>query len=536
MENTKKRSFIYLPIVFAVILIIGIYLGIQITPGLSSDKNNLLSLNRYDKFTDVINYIQKEYVDSTNREQLTEVAISSMLLNLDPHSVYIPALKFDAANDPLEGNFDGIGVQFRIIKDTIMVINPVSGGPSEKVGIRAGDRIVKVDGELVAGKKITNNDVMKWLKGSKGSKVVVGIYRRGIRNLIDFTIIRDKIPTYSVDISYMVNNNIGYIKVNKFSVTTHKEFHEALEKLTNSGMTKLILDLRGNPGGYMGAAVKMADEFLEKNKLIVYTKGRRRKDRQYFSTNSGLFKNNEVVVLLDEWSASASEIVAGAIQDNDRGVILGRRSFGKGLVQEQLNLHDGSAIRLTVARYYTPTGRCIQKPYDNGSEKYYHEFYERILKGDLENPDSLKFADSLKFKTKNGKTVYGGGGIMPDIFIPNEVDSSLRYFNLLVNKGIIYQFAFNYTDKNRNELGKYNSFESFNKRFIVDEKLLNKLYEFASKSGIKKDIAEALYAQKRIKIRLKAFISRNLFDYDGFYPIFLTIDKTFLRAVKELEK
>ncbi|MCD4790550.1 MAG: S41 family peptidase [Bacteroidales bacterium] len=535
--NPKKKLAIYLPILFALILIIGIFLGYKLTPVSTYDQKLFnLNLNKYDKLKDVVNYIVQEYVDSVNKNEIAEDGIVGILNSLDPHSQYITVEEFHDVNDPLLGNFEGIGIQFRIEKDTITVIHTISGGPSEKVGLMPGDRIVKVDDSLVAGIKITNNEVMRKLKGERGTKVKVSIYRRGISNLLDFIIVRDLIPTYCIDIAYMPTETIGYIKVSKFSATTYDEFLKAVMDLEDQGMQNLILDLRGNAGGYLQAAIDMADEFLREDKLIVYTQGKNQPKELFYATDKGRLEDKSVIILIDEGSASASEIVAGAIQDNDRGLIVGRRSFGKGLVQRQLDFPDGSALRLTVARYYTPTGRCIQKPYDkeNGFEDYYTESYYRFMNGEMEEPDSIQFNDSLKFITPGGKVVYGGGGIMPDIYVSVKPDDNSEFFNKLLNKSLIFQFAFNYTDKNRNCLNKFKSFEDFNTYFNITDNIFNEFIEFVEKNDVEKDTTCTKKSKEKIKILLKAFIGRNLLDDKGFYPIYHQTDKTFQEAMELL--
>jgi len=535
----NRRLFIYLPIAFALVLVTGVFLGTKLYRVALLNNSSFLNIhggNTSGILNDVINYVGQDYVDSVSKQKLQESAIKGMLESLDPHSQFIAASEFKEANDPLNGNFDGIGVQFRIEHDTVAVINTVSGGPSEKVGILAGDRLVKVDGKLIAGIKITNEKVMKLLKGQRGTKVNVGVRRRGVHKLLDFKIIRDVIPTYSVDVTYAVNKTTGYIKLSKFSATTSEEFDNALIELHNKGVNKLILDLRGNSGGYLQAAIAVADEFLKDKKLIVYTEGHNRPRNYAYATNVGRWENDPVVVLIDEGSASASEIVAGALQDNDRATVIGRRSFGKGLVQEQISLRDGSAIRLTVARYYTPTGRCIQKPYNNGTEEYYGEYYHRFADGELESADSIKFADSLKFKTPRGKVVYGGGGIMPDIFIPIEKDTKLKYYNEVVNKGTLYQFAFDYTDANRTQLKRFGSAEGFDSNYKVDQPLFNQFVAYALKNDIKGDPSTIAAARTHIEDLLKAFIARNLYDDKGFYPVYLRSDKTFVAAVNTLQE
>jgi carboxyl-terminal processing protease len=529
----KNKLQVYLPLMLAGVLALGFFLGIQLAP--NGRGLRFLLPQKEDKLKHVIRYVKDNYVDTVSEGKLEEKAISGMLQGLDPHSVFISASEYHDANDPLMGNFEGIGVQFRIERDTIAVINTVSGGPSEKLGIKAGDRIVKIDGKKVAGIKITNADVMKKLKGKKGTTVNVSIFRRGIRGLIDYSIRRDVIPTYSLDIAYIPEPGIGYIRLNNFSVTTGDEIHSSLTRLKSQGMKKMILDLRGNGGGSLGAAIDVADEFLPKDKLIVFTRGANRQKEVALAKDGGLFETGDLVVLIDEGSASASEIVAGAIQDNDRGLIVGRRSFGKGLVQEQLAFKDGSAIRLTVARYYTPTGRCIQKPYRNGTEDYINEYYHRFLDGEVVNADSIHFADSLKFKTPKGKIVYGGGGIMPDVFVPFDMDSTIRYYNTVLNRGIVYQFAFDYTDKNRKSL-VYKNYEDFNRRFQVSGTIYEEFLKTAEKAGIKHEEKNLAKADERIRVLIKAYIGRNLLDNAAFFPVLNSDDPAFLKAVAVIKK
>jgi carboxyl-terminal processing protease len=416
-----------------------------------------------------------------------------------------------------------------------MVILPISGGPSEKVGIRAGDRIVMVEEDTIAGVGISTEEVIKLLKGPRGTKVNVGIFRRGEKSLLPFTITRNVIPTYSLDIAYMVDENIGYVKLNKFSATTYEEVLQALGSLRSQGMNQLILDLRGNTGGYLQAAVNVADEFLKNKELIVYTEGKNRPRTYAYATRRGTFEDQDIIVLIDEGSASASEIVAGAIQDNDRGLLIGRRSFGKGLVQEQINLVDGSALRLTVARYYTPTGRSIQKPYENGKGDYMKEFHDRFRNGEVLHADSIHFDDSLKYVTPAGKVVYGGGGIMPDIFVPVRSGEQFAWYNQLINRGIIYDFTFDYTDKNRNELKKYGSFEAYKRDFVVSDLLFEELLQYAENNNIARDEASIASMRDEIKVMIKALIGRNIFDDKGFYPIYHQIDDTFKEAVRQMK-
>ena len=534
---SKFNYKIYLPIAFSLVLIAGIIIGSRIS-GTNEKVAKLLPIGhpKLNKVESVLEYIERDYVDTVDLEKLQKDAISAMLKELDPHSSYITASDFHEINDPLLGSFEGIGISFRIEKDSVTVINTIPGGPSEKVGLMAGDRIVKVDDTLFVGKDLTNNKAIRKLKGPKGTKVEIAIFRRDVPELLYFTIIRDVIPTYSLDIAYMVDDKTGYIKLNKFSATTFKEFKTSLDDLLKQGMSQLILDLRGNPGGYLNAAINIADEFLDEGELIVYTEGKNRPRNYAFADGDGDFKTQKLIVLVDEGSASASEIVSGAIQDNDRGTIIGRRSFGKGLVQEQLSFPDNSALRLTVAKYYTPTGRCIQKPYNDGFEDYFTESYHRYLSGEMESADSIHFNDSLKFVTKGGKVVYGGGGIMPDVYVPLESDSLNVLYNMLANKGLIFRYAFDYTDKNRTNLNKYTDFKSFDAGFNMSKSEYGELLEYAKTKGIKFTKENADYSKDKISILFKSYVGRNILNEKGFYPIYHKIDKVFLKAVEEINK
>lgn len=529
----KNRSSTFLPIILALVLSGGIILGLFISY-FTGGMGHALSPQK-DKVGNVIEYINQNYVDTISINTLEEKSVTGLLEKLDPHSMYIPASEFHAVTDPLLGSFEGIGVSFRMEGDTITVINPIPGGPSEQVGVKAGDRIVKVNGDDVAGKKLSTTDVMRLLKGPTGTTVDISVYRRGTPSLIEFAIIRDVIPTYSLDIAYIVSPGIGYIRLNNFSATTYDEFHEALAELIESGMQKLIIDLQGNTGGYLQAAVNVSNELLEKGALIVYTEGINHPKEMFYANGYGLFKTGELVVLIDEWSASAAEIVAGAIQDNDRGTVIGRRSFGKGLVQEQLNLRDGSAVRLTVAKYYTPTGRCIQKPYDKGgSSDYYADYFHRIENGELENADSIKIADSLKFTTPGGKIVYGGGGIIPDVFVPVERNEGLAYYTQLINKGLLYRYAFDYTDRHRKDLSNYKEYADFNRNFTVSDKMYREMVRFADTQGVKREGADLQASDTKAKVMMKAYIGRNILDNKGFFPLLNSIDPIFLKSVEFL--
>jgi carboxyl-terminal processing protease len=535
MNEIKNRQVPYLPLLFALLLLTGIFIGTRIPPGNKSA--SLFSRQKnYNKINDLVGYIKDSYVDTVNEQQLYESAIDGLLQSLDPHSAFIRASDFHEATDPLKGNFEGIGVQFRLVNDSVVVINTVSGGPSEKAGLKAGDRIVSVNGTSITGGKISDEDVVKKLKGPKGSQVSVGIFRRGFAQLLSFTLTRDKIPTFSVDASYMIQPGTGFIKLSRFSATTSQEVKEAIQGLLDKGMKNLILDLRDNSGGYLQSAIDLADEFLPSKAMIVYTEGRKRPRERFFSDGNGLFQQGKLIVLIDEGSASASEIVAGAIQDNDRGTLIGRRSFGKGLVQEELDFKDGSAVRLTVARYYTPTGRCIQKPYTKNNLDYTLEPMKRFLNGETEHPDSIKFSDSLRFKTPKGKIVYGGGGIMPDIYVAVEKNDHLALFNKLANSGAIYQFAFEYTDRNRETLEKYRHYQTFDSDFKVTDNMLTDLLRYAGKKGVQIDTKLIPGSRSEIYSYLKSLIARDIFDDQGFYPIYNKTDKTVLKAVEVVNR
>jgi len=532
----KNRLAIYLPLVFALVLIAGIFLGYKLSP--ITVYNQLIPINsgKYNKMNDIIQYIENEYVDSISSTEIVNDGIYGILDKLDPHSQYITPEEFHAVNDPLLGNFEGIGIQFRIEKDSIVVVQTISGGPSEKVGLMPGDRIVEVDDSLMAGDFVNNQLAMKMLKGKRGTEVEVSVYRRGLSDLLDFTITRDVIPTWSIDIAYMPTEVIGYVRVNKFSATTSDEFREATGNLLEKGMKKMILDLRGNTGGYLQAAIDMADEYLPDNKLIVFTEGAHQPRESFYATSKGKLEDTDLVILVDGGSASASEIVAGAIQDNDRGLIIGRRTFGKGLVQRQLDMPDGSALRLTVARYHTPTGRCIQKPYDpdKGFESYYTESYHRFANGEMEYKDSIPLVDSLKYVTPGGKVVYGGGGIMPDVFVPLDENLGMGFYNKLINKGLIFRFAFEYTDEHRKEFQQYEDFENFDKQFQVLPDMFSDLVKFAIKNGVKEGEESIKKSRHKAETMLKAYIARNLYDNNGFYPIYLSIDNVFQEALDQL--
>ena len=472
---------------------------------------------QFPKLVELLSYLEFNYVDAVDLDSLQEEVITKTLESLDPHSSYIPVEELQGITESMQGNFEGIGVEFQIIKDTIVVISPISGGPSQRQGIRAGDKIVRVDTMNVAGVGFTNKDVLKTLKGDKGTEVLLFIKRKNIDRLLEFNIVRDEIPITSVDVFYMVDKEIGYIKINRFSGTTDKEFITALDGLKRKEMKKLILDLRSNPGGYLSAAINMVDEFLSSGKIIVYTEGNSRNKQVYKSTYHGGFQNEEIVVLIDEGSASASEIVAGAIQDHDRGVIIGRRSFGKGLVQEQSQMTDGSAFRLTTSRYYTPSGRSIQKPYTNDMGDYTQESSDRYHNGELYHQDSIKVEDSLRFYTNEGRIVYGGGGIYPDYFIPLDTTGRSDWLYDVLAENMINTFVFDYVDTHRKELMKYKTASEFHKKFKINESLFKNFINTAEVKGVKGSRSEIENSKPWIKMRLKALIARQQWNDEGFF-------------------
>ena len=489
------------------------------------------------KFNTLLYYMDQLYVEDTDMESLVETAIVNMLEEMDPHSVYIPAEELQAADEPLNGNFEGVGIQFNIFRDTIMVVSPISGGPSEKLGIMAGDRIVTVDGEVVAGTGVTNKDVQRLLKGPKGTLVTVGIKRGNDPELLTFEIIRDKIPIFSVDASFMVAPGIGYVKVNRFSKSTMSELYKAFAKLQQEGMEDLILDLQGNGGGMLRTAIQMADEFLSEQKLIVYTEGRSFPRDDTYARIPGRFEKGRLVVLIDQGSASASEIVSGAVQDWDRGLIVGRRSFGKGLVQRPVNLPDGSAVRLTVQKYYTPSGRCIQKPYDEGVDAYRMEKFDRYDTGELMSLDSLDLPDSLKYETRlRGRTVYGGGGIVPDVFVPLDTTDNSAYFSSILRKGLDNRYALTYVDSRRAELeSAYPTEDVFLEKFEVTGQMLEDFQAFATDEGVEFDEEDWSKSGDAIALRLKAMMGRNLLEQSTFYRVISGLNESLERAIEILQ-
>lgn len=487
------------------------------------------------KIESLLHHIDKMYVDEVDKPALVDAAVIRILEELDPHSIYIPKEDLEEVNEPLKGNFEGVGIQFNILRDTIYVVDAIAGGPSERLGIRSGDRIVSIDGENVAGVGFKNSDVMKRLRGKKGTKVNVLILRKAEAEPLDFTITRDKIPIFSVEASYMATPTIGYIKVNRFSATTMKEFREKLDELKQKGMQDLILDLQGNGGGYLRTAIDMADEFLGERKLIVYTEGRNSPREDTYATREGRFEKGRLVVMVDEGSASASEIVSGAVQDWDRGVIVGRRTFGKGLVQRPVMLPDGSAVRLTISRYYTPSGRSIQKDYGEGLEAYQREKAQRLLKGELTSADSIHPTDTVKYYTMNKRVVYGGGGIMPDFFVPIDTSHSSAYFSQLVRRGVLNTFALTHVESKRSALlAEYPDAAIFRQRYRVSDALIGSLVEQAKAEGIEPDPDGLARSRELIVLRLKALIARDLWNTSAYWQVINAdnpVDQSFQKAM-----
>lgn len=532
MSETKNTRYqISLPL----ILCLGLAGGIFIGTSLNTKKTSSEVGKDVQKLREVLTYIDQKYVDEVKTDKLVDESIQHLLAKLDPHSVYIPASDRILANEDLRGNFDGIGVEFNIFQDTIVIISALAGGPSEALGILSGDKIIKVDGKDVAGVGMTSPDVMKLLKGPSGTDVKVAIQRSGVAEPLEFTIVRDKIPQFSLDVAYMVDPETGYIKISRFAATTYTEFSAALEKLKSRGMKRLILDLQSNGGGYMQVAIQMADDFLSGGKKIVYTNGKDKKlNTDATSTARGNFEEGALIVLLNEWSASASEILAGALQDNDRALVVGRRSYGKGLVQNPFDLSDGSELRLTISRYYTPSGRSIQKPYDD-EEEYSQDILSRYKKGEFFHADSIHFNDTLKYTTQNGRTVYGGGGIMPDYFIPLDTTQNSHYLNELYATTTIYEYAFKYADKNKKEL-EDKGFDAFFTKFSVTDAMLNDLVKLGQQKKLKPDFEELRTKKRLFQIHVKAQIARKVWGNDGLYPIMNENNEIFQQAVKLFDR
>lgn len=524
--NENKKFIVLLPLIIAISIVVGITVGNQF-----SNKKYISNNDR--KLNTILNMVSDGYVDTVDVNEIIEQTIPQLLSNLDPHTVYIPAKDLTDVNNELDGSFSGIGVSFFIMNDTVRIVEVLSGGPSEKAGLIAGDKIVSVNDTSFTGSTVTNQEVFKKLRGKKGSSIKLGIKRNSSNKTLYFDLIRGDIPVNSIDAAYMVEKEVGYIKINKFARTTYDEFLQALVKLKNEGAERYILDLRGNGGGFMEMAILMANEFLPENSLIVYTQGREKKNNQQFwSDGNGSFLEVELAILIDEFSASASEILAGAIQDNDRGIIVGRRSFGKGLVQRQFELTDSSAIRMTVSRYHTPSGRCIQKDYKKGGEAYSHDIYDRIISGELSNRDSIKIDTTNVFQTVHHRKVYGGGGIIPDIFVPSDTSGITSYYINVSNAGLLQKYAYSYAEINREDFAKLDDYKQFLRILPSNNAILNDFVSFASDNGIPARWYYINMSKELIVNQIKALIARDIFGSDAFYPIYNKNDKMIQKTIK----
>lgn len=532
MSSNKNRL---MPFLLAICLVAGILIGTFYTNHFSGNKLGIINTSS-NKLNALLHIIDEQYVDTVSMFNLVEEALPQILAELDPHSSYIPAKDLEAVNSDLKGSFSGIGVQFTIQDDTIHINSVIQGGPSEKVGLLAGDRIVEVDDSSFVGKIVTNSEAMRRLKGEKGSKVKLGIYRPGEKEILHFTVVRGDIPVKSIDAAYMINDKFGYVKVNKFGETTYPELLVALAQLSQANCKGMIIDLRGNTGGYMAAAIQMVNEFLPNNKLIVYTEGRKSPRENYTSNGTGSSQTMPLIVLMDEGSASASEIFAGAIQDNDRGTIIGRRSFGKGLVQQPIEFSDGSAIRLTIARYYTPSGRCIQKPYEKGNDAEYEmDIITRYEHGEFFSADSIKQNIKEIYHTSLGRTVYGGGGIMPDIFVPQDTTGMTSYYRMAATRGLIIRYTLDYTDKNRNKLKEYDTPQKM-EAYLKTQNLLEKFAEYAEKKGLKRRNILMYKSKQLFEESLYGNIIYNMLGIEAYITYSNLTDKTVQKALEVLEK
>lgn len=532
MSSNKNRL---MPFLLAICLVAGILIGTFYTNHFSGNKLGIINTSS-NKLNALLHIIDEQYVDTVSMFNLVEEAMPQILAELDPHSSYIPAKDLEAVNSDLKGSFSGIGVQFTIQDDTIHINSVIQGGPSEKVGLLAGDRIVEVDDSSFVGKIVTNSEAMRRLKGEKGSKVKLGIYRPGEKEILHFTVVRGDIPVKSIDAAYMINDKFGYVKVNKFGETTYPELLVALAQLSQANCKGMIIDLRGNTGGYMAAAIQMVNEFLPNNKLIVYTEGRKSPRENYTSNGTGSSQTMPLIVLMDEGSASASEIFAGAIQDNDRGTIIGRRSFGKGLVQQPIEFSDGSAIRLTIARYYTPSGRCIQKPYEKGNDAEYEmDIITRYEHGEFFSADSIKQNIKEIYHTSLGRTVYGGGGIMPDIFVPQDTTGMTSYYRMAATRGLIIRYTLDYTDKNRNKLKEYDTPQKM-EAYLKTQNLLEKFAGYAEKKGLKRRNILMYKSKQLFEESLYGNIIYNMLGIEAYITYSNLTDKTVQKALEVLEK
>lgn len=539
MSSKMKTS--HVALIISVALTIGVLLGVWLSPVSKNeavfDQHTTRTIEQSTKLNSILQVILENYVDTISVEQLEDNAIRSLLDNLDPHSAYISKMEFKSERETITGLFEGIGITFRIEDDSVYVIQVLDGGPAEKVGMLNGDRIITINDTNVSGIGININDIPKKLKGPKGTMVKVGVKREGVSELLNFDIRRDVILTHSVSYSGMLDDEIGYIHLTTFSATTYKEVYNAIRDLKSQGMKKLIFDLRDNGGGLLHQAINVVDMFLPTNQLIVYTEGRNEPRSESYSRAGGLFEKGDLVVMINETSASASEIVAGAIQDNDRGTIVGRRSFGKGLVQEQFEMVDGSAFRLTVSRYYTPSGRCIQRPYDKGTDEYYQEFLSRVMMDMMADSLIQEITDTTKYYTREGRVVYGGGGIYPDVILPYERDTLLIYYNKVLQKGLLYKYAFDYTEKNRTTLiSKYPNSDYFVTNFVVTNTMFEDFVANTIKKGIKRDNKSLKVYGDEMRTLLKAYIGELLYGKNTFYEVYLSIDKELQKTIDIIKK
>ena len=541
MYKNNKHTILF-PLILAVGVVLGILLGQFVgRNSVESQLRTLISrggLNTNNKIMQTCMLVEHKFVDSISMDSLSELVIPLMMKELDPHSVYIPAREMQQLNEPLEGEFDGIGVVFNAATDTVIILNVIPNGPSAKAGIVAGDRIIEVNDTIVAGVKMPQNDIVKRLRGRRGTEVKLSLKRQGIDDLVDVTVVRDAIPIESIESAFMVTDDIGYIRLSQFARTSYIELLKALIELRSAGMHKLIFDLRDNSGGYLDQAIMIANEFLPQGKLIVYTEDRERKQVREYSDGTGSSSDLALVILIDEGSASSSEILAGAVQDNDRGTIVGRRSFGKGLVQSQLPYPDGSALRLTIARYYTPTGRSIQKPYKNGDETDYEmDLLRRYQNNEFFSADSIHFADSLRYVTPKGKVVYGGGGIMPDVFIPLDTTDMTKYYVEVTGRNILYRYTIEYADRHREALNKVQTLEQLQALLDADKNLFEDFVRYAAEQGVRGPRREINRSRKIMEAQLRAYIGRNTaLEDDGFYYNIFPIDEVVQRSIELLEQ
>jgi len=533
MNGTNR---FWLPTIIAVAVIIGILIGMRLTT--KNENSSLFSIgSNTTKFEEILHFVSSNYVDSINVTKVSDQSYVDLLKQLDPHSSYIPASELQGVNEVLEGNFEGVGIEFYVVNDTIMVLNAIPGGPSQTVGIQSADKIIKIQDTLVAGVKITTEQIVKKLRGKKDSKVTVSIKRGSKKELINFTITRGEIPMNSVDAAFMLDKETGYIKVNRFAQDTYQEFMRSLDDLINKqGMKSLVIDLRQNGGGYLESATKILDEFLSDNRLLLYTEGRSRRRFEYNCKKDGMFETGNMAILVDEGSASASEITAGALQDWDRAVIVGRRSFGKGLVQEQYELGDGSAIRLTVARYYTPSGRCIQKDYKSGVDAYELDLMNRYKHGEFLSSDSIRYADTVNYRTASGRIVHGGGGIKPDIFVPLDTSNSNAFINSVFSKGLVAQFAYQYFADHKTEIAQYPSIVAFEKGFSISDKTYMDFVNYANKHGVAASSNRfAANSATFLKFEIRAYIARQQWKMNGFYYLINKEDKAVQKALSVIK-